>query len=290
MSERSSPDRAPAAGQAFLPSVASGVEDPRRRALQWLAAAALALGLSATAACANDIAGPVAPSPGTLVTSPTAVPSKPHVSKRPGKTPRASTPAPSKTTSPSPTPVTPGPNESKPGVLLIIGARSDGSFDITEDVTFPAATDVLQLQLPISGEHLVGMMTKTEPKATNLQVLADGLIVPVDQSDITGPRDVPLITAATNVQLTYRLSGSTVRRTPSKPERANAAISPLTASTDGSLPTNITVSGGRLLNAVCPLLVETRCAVGDPPKLGVLPNIPADKALVVLQLDLPQPQ
>jgi hypothetical protein len=149
---------------------------------------------------------------------------------------------------------------------------------------------MLQLQLPISGEHLLGMMTRTQPRATNLQVLADGVIVPLDESDVTGSRDVPLVTAATNVQLTYRLSGSTVRRTPSKPERANAAISPLTASTEGSLPTNITVSGGRLLNVVCPLLAEPRCAVGDPPKLGIQPNIPADKALVVLQLDLPQPQ
>jgi hypothetical protein len=283
VSERGSSDRAPAAGQEFLPSVASGVEDPRRRA--WLAAAALTLGLSATAACAPEIAGPVAPSPGVLVTSPTAVVSTPPPSKtpKPGKTAASTPPT-------APTSVTPSPRETKPGILLIVGPRSDGSLDITEDVTLSAATAMLQLQLPISGEHLLGMMTRTQPRATNLQVLADGVIVPLDESDVTGSRDVPLVTAATNVQLTYRLSGSTVRRTPSKPERANAAISPLTASTEGSLPTNITVSGGRLLNVVCPLLAETRCSTGDPPKLGVRPNIPADKALVVLQLDLPQPQ
>jgi hypothetical protein len=288
VSERGSSDRAAAAGQEFLPSVASGVEDPRRRA--WLAAAALTLGLSATAACAPDIAGPVAPSPGLLVTSPTAV-----VSKPPASTPAPSkTPKPSKTVASTPpttqTPVTPSPSQTKPGIVLIVAPRSDGSLDITEDVTLSAATNMLQLQVPRSGEHLLGMMTRTEPRATNLQVLADGLIVPLEDSDLTGTRDVPLITAATNVQLTYRLSGSTVRRTPSKPERANAAISPLTASADGSIPTNITVEGGRLLNAVCPLLVETRCTVPDPPKLRIRPNIPADKALVVLQLDLPQPQ
>jgi hypothetical protein len=260
------------------------VEDPRRRA--WLAAAALTLGLSATAACAPDIAGPVAPSPGILVTSPTIVPSTPAA----GTPPPSKTPKPRKTAATSPPSASPSPNETKPGILLVVGPRSDGSLDITEDLTLPAATNILQLQLPISGEHLAGMMTKTEPRATNLQVLADGVIVPLAESDVTEARDLPLTTAATNVQLTYRLSGSTVRRTPSRPERANAAISPLTASTEGNLPTNITVSGGRLLNAVCPLLAETLCAVGNPPKLGILPNIPADKALVVLQLDLPQPQ
>jgi hypothetical protein len=66
-----------------------------------------------------------------------------------------------------------------------------------------------------------------------------------------------------------------------------AAISPLTARTDGTLPTNMTVSGGSLLNVVCPLLQETRCAVGERPGLGIQQGIPAEQALAVLQLDLP---
>jgi hypothetical protein len=35
-------------------------------------------------------------------------------------------------------------------------------------------------------------------------------------------------------------------------------------------------------------MTDTRCAVGDPPKLGILPNIPASQALVILQLNLPR--
>jgi hypothetical protein len=164
--------------------------------------------------------------------------------------------------------------------------RSDGSFDVTEDVMLPKATDIIQLQLPSSGEHLPGMMTPTNPKATELRILADGQSVPLATSDIVVPQDLPLTQAATKLQLTYRLLGSTVRRTPAKPQRAVSAIRPLTAVTDGVIPTNVTVAGG-VLNAVCPLLIETRCAVGNPPALGVLQGIPADKALVVLQLDLP---
>ncbi|MFI7060668.1 hypothetical protein ACIBL3_06790 [Kribbella sp. NPDC050124] len=246
------------------------MEDLRRLATgtRWLATAALTLGLSATAACAPDVAGPVAPSPGLPVS-----PSGP-VSTQPGETPTTSS----------------GPGATRPGIRLVAKPMPDGSFDIVEDVMLPRATSILQVQLPASGEQLSGMMTKTSPIATNLRVLADNMVVPLASSSVTTTTDVPLTTAATNLRLTYRLSGSTVRRTESKPERASAAIRPLTAITESGLPTNLIVTGGELLNAVCPLLTETRCAVGNPPKLSVLQGIPADKALVVLQLDLPQPQ
>jgi hypothetical protein len=158
---------------------------------------------------------------------------------------------------------------------------------MTEDVMLPEAMNILQLQVPSSGEHLPGMMAKTSPRVTDLKVFADDQSVPVQDTTVNGSADLPLTTAATRVRLTYRLSGSLVRSTQSKPERAGAAIRPLTAPTEGTLPTTFTVTSG-LLNAVCPLMTDTRCAVGDPPKLGILPNIPASKALVVLQLDLPR--
>ncbi|MFG1818825.1 hypothetical protein ACGFIF_34040 [Kribbella sp. NPDC049174] len=256
--------------QEFLPIELSGVEDLRRRrasGVRWLATAALTLGLSATAACSPDVAGPVAPSPGPAG-SPTTQ------ATQPGQTPSTS----------------PGPGATRPGIRMNVVARPDGSFDVTEDVMLPRATNILQVQLPASGAELPGMMTKTSPIATNLRMQANGIPIPLASSSVTTTTDVPLTTAATNIRLTYRLSGSTVRRTESKPERASSAIRPLTAISDGGLPTNLTVTGGDLLNAVCPLLTETRCAVGDPPKLTVLQGIPADKALVVLQLDLPQLQ
>jgi hypothetical protein len=262
MSGRSSPDRAPAVGQEFLPSEASGVEDLRRRhpGLRGLVAVALTIGLGATAACSDTSGEPVAPSPGLTAS----------VSVSPAEG----------------VPVTPGPGVTKPGIRLTAVPRNDGSFDVTEDVMLPEATDIVQLQLPDSGEHLPGMMTKTAPRATNLQVVADGEQVPIEQTSLSAPMDLPLTVAATKLQLSYRLSGSSVQRTPSTSRRAGAAIRPLTAGADGTLPTNLTVTQG-LLNAVCPLLIETRCAVGDPPTLSIQPDIPANKALVVLQLDLP---
>jgi hypothetical protein len=199
------------------------------------------------------------------------------------------TPVPEETTtSTTSTPTTtPAGNPAKPGIKLTAVPRPDGSFDVTENLILPEATDVLPLQLPTSGEHLPGMMTPTAPRVTNLEMLADGRSVPLQNTTLVGSGDIPLTAAATRIQLRYRLSGSTVRASPSRSSRAGAAIRPLTASAESTLPADLTVTGG-LLNAVCPLLTETRCAVGDPPNLTIQSGIPAGKALVVLQLNLPR--
>jgi hypothetical protein len=225
---------------------------------------ALMLGIGATAACSDGTAAPVAPSPGLDT----------------GLVSRAGpSPAPSTTITEL--------DRNQPGIWLTAVPRSDGSFDVIEDVLLPKATDILQLSLPSSGEHLPGMMVKTDPQATDLKVTADNRPVPLQQTSITGPEDLPLTTAARKLHLTYRLSGSVVRSGPPRPQRAGAAIRPLSSPAEGTIPTTVTVTHG-LLNAVCPLLSETRCAIGDPPNLGIQPNIPAGKALVVLQLDLPE--
>jgi hypothetical protein len=130
-------------------------------------------------------------------------------------------------------------------------------------------------------------MVATSPQVTNLKVVADDNQLPLAKTELDHGEDVFLDNAVTKLKLTYRLTGSSARSLPSRIGRALAAISPLTARTDGTLPTNMTVSGGSLLNVVCPLLQETRCAVGEPPGLGIQQGIPAEQALAVLQLDLP---
>jgi len=233
-----------------------------------LVAVALMLGFGATAGCSGRGVSPVAPSPGIEGRNPNSV----------------AVPSPARNPT---TPATTEPVRNGPGIWLRAVPRRDGSFDITEDVLLPKATDILELSLPSSGERLPGMMARTAPRATNLEVTADDQSVPIAQDRITGPQDLPLTRAARKLRLTYRLSGSVVRSGPTRPRRAGAAIRPLTATLAGSIPTTVTVTRG-LLNAVCPLLGETRCAIGDPPNLGIRPGIPAGKALVVLQLDLPK--
>ncbi|WP_130446061.1 hypothetical protein [Kribbella rubisoli] len=238
------------------------MEETGRTGVRILAAVALVLGYSATVACSSIAAIPVAPSPGLNSARPS------------GSAPTARQ-------------TTPGPGETVPGIQLIAVPHRDGSFDMTENVMLPEATDILPLQLPSSGDHLPGMMARTTPRVTNLKVIADDQTVPIENTTVTAADDLPLTVSATRIRLTYTLSGSAVLASPSTSTRAGAAIRPLTSAAGGTLPTDVTVTSG-LLNAICPLLTETRCAVGDPPILGIQPGIPASKALVVLQLDLPR--
>lgn len=229
------------------------------------ALATLTFGLGTTVACSPDQAVvPVEPSPGPLTTGTTGTPS---------------------ILSP---PAAEGPGLTAPGIRLIAIPRSDGGLDITEDVLLRSEVALIRLELPRSGAQLAGMMQPTKPVATGLRITAGGQPVPLTSTQLNAARDVPLTVTATRLRLTYRLVGSTVRNQPSESGRAAAAISPLTAGIDGTLPTNYQISGGGLRNAVCPALAETRCAVGEPPGLGIQQGIPAGQALVVLQLNLPK--
>lgn len=236
------------------------------RELTWgkvLAAVALTLGLSAAAACSGEQAGsPTAPSPGPLANGGGAAPVQPA-------------------------PTAEGPGLTAPGIRLAAVPKGDGSFDITEEVVLRSETLTLPLQLPQSGERLAGMMRKTKPVATSLKVTANDDPVPMETSELTASQELLLLSPATHLKLTYRLSGSSVRSLPSETGRASAAIRPLTAGVDTTLPTNFVISGGGLLNAVCPEMAEPRCAVGEPPGLGIQQGIPAGQALAVLQLNLP---
>jgi hypothetical protein len=235
------------------------------RHLTWgpvLAALALTLGLGAATACsAEKTSSPTAPSPGPVPTGGGVAPVQPA-------------------------PTAEGPGLTAPGIRLAAVPRGDGSFDITEEVMLRSETRSLPLRLPESGERLTGMMRETKPVATSLKITANDDPVPTKPA-LTAPQELALPAAATHLKLTYRLSGSTVRSLPSETGRASAAIRPLTAEVDTTLPTNLTISGGGLLNAVCPELAETRCAVGEPPGLGIQQGIPAGRALAVLQLNLP---
>ncbi|MEU4390295.1 hypothetical protein [Kribbella sp. NPDC023855] len=227
--------------------------------------ATLIFGLGATAACSPDqVATPVEPSPGPLTTSTAGTPS---------------------IVSP---PAAEGAGLTAPGIRLVAIPRSDGSLDITEHVVLRSEVALIRLQLPRSGRRLAGMMRATKPVATGLKIIAGDQPVPLSFTQLSAPRDVPLTVTATRLQLTYRLTGSTVRSRPSESGRAAVAINPLTAGIDGTLPTNYLIPGGGLRNAVCPALAETRCAVGEPPGLGVQQGIPAGQALAVLQLNLPK--
>ena len=236
-----------------------------------LAVGALALGLGTATSCSAELAAPTPPSPG-LLTSQAAVAVQPP-------------------------PTAEGPGQTAPGIHLRAVPRGDGSFDVTEDILLRSATSIVQLRPPESGERLQGMMIPTAPKATNLRMVADDEQVSLDQTDVTKARDLPLVDVSHQTQADLSPDRFECRRMHSKARRASAAISPLAADTDDTLPTNLAVSGGGLLNVVCPRLkrdplrgrrtTRTRDPAGNPGGPGARSTAtePSDAALIGRQRD-----
>lgn len=174
------------------------------------------------------------------------------------------------------------------GIWLTAAVRADGAMDIIETVKLRSAVDHVSLNLPPVRSALRAP-PPSEPSAISLRGVADGRPLVLAPSEVRGAIDLPMYGLVTRLELRYRLTGATVRSKPSRGRRALAVVAPLTASADPTLPTTIRVTGAVLLNAFCPRLAEQLCAVGDPPRLSVRSRISAQKAVVVLQLDLPAP-
>ncbi len=96
---------------------------------------------------------------------------------------------------------------------------------------------------------------------------------------------------AKRIELRYTLSGITIRSIPSRAGRALTAISPLVQGEPRDLPVVAMVSGSTVLNIQCPArtpLSKQACSVGRPPRLRVDGRLPWNKALIVVQFDLPK--
>lgn len=194
---------------------------------------------------------------------------------------------PSRRTAP-PTPSAPPP---APGIRLVATPRSDGAFDVVETVTVRTPTDRLVLSPPFVArtEAAFTALRAFLPRADSVVVRASGRSVPLRPATVVTRRVVLLATPANRIELRYRLTGSTIRSTPSKPGRALGLIAPLAAEVDGSLPTMLTI--GRARNLFCPLLepAQQRCAGVYRKGLTSQPGLTAVDATVVVQLDLPLP-
>ena len=174
-----------------------------------------------------------------------------------------------------------------PGILLAVTPRIDGDLDVVEHVVFREPTGSVLLHLPSAGSA-APTLENALPAALDVQVVADDNRADSTLDEVRSSQVLP-VASVTRLELTYRLTGAAVRNTPSRQGRALAVIAPLTASTDPTLPTNLVVNGPGLRNAMCPRLPETRCAAGKQPWMSIRPGIPADRAVAVLQLDLPNP-
>jgi hypothetical protein len=216
-------------------------------------------------------------------------------SASPANAPTASTTSPVRTlptTPPKEVELPKGPGTTQPGILLIASPLPGGSFDIAEIVRLPEATSSLRLgppNLSLAGNRFA----KSKPVATQVQVSAGNQPVRVPDGRVSRQMDLALTNPSKSIELRYHLGGVTIRSIPSPAGRALTAIGPLIRDVPKSIPVAIMVSGNTVHNIQCPAVrsvSKQSCWIGRRPQFRVKPKLTRDRAVIVVQFDLPRPQ
>ena len=190
----------------------------------------------------------------------------------------------------SPVPGTParGPGITVPGVRLSVVPAPDGTLVVAEQVVLDRPVQSLTLQPP-SLAPAGSRFADATPVATGVQLAVKGQPVAVDSGTVDRRLTIDLPQSATAFELRYVLTGAIVRSVPSLTGRALAAFAPLSAG--DTSPVIVTTGGDSVRNVTCPLLDvdASACSDGLRGAMSVRDPLPRDRALVVLQLDLPRP-
>ncbi len=176
------------------------------------------------------------------------------------------------------------------GIHLIATPRPDGTFEVSETTIFATPRSDFLLSPPMASQGGAPLRSAA-PVAEDVQLAAAGQPVAVGvDGRLAEVETVRLPAEVSQIELRYRLSGSTVRSIPSVTGRALALLTPLTAVADQALPVAITIRGPSVRNLICPMLApdKRQCAPTTGPP-GVLPRMVARNAVVIAQLDLPKP-
>ena len=185
-----------------------------------------------------------------------------------------------------------GPGTTQPGILLMASPLPGGSFDVAEIVRLREATSSLRLgppSLSIAG----GRFAKSKPIATQVQISAEDQPVIVPDGRVSRQMDLALTKPSKSIELRYHLDGVTLRSIPSRAGRALTAMGPLIQGVPKSTPVAMMVSGNTVLNIECPAVrsvSKQACWIGSPPQFRVKPKLTRDRAVIVVQFDLPRPQ
>ncbi|WP_182561250.1 hypothetical protein [Microlunatus kandeliicorticis] len=182
-----------------------------------------------------------------------------------------------------------GPGLTTAGTSVVASPRSDGSWDVVEQVRLTEPTTTLRLAVPRIS-RLGGDFGGQRATVTDLQASADGQAVLIDRRGSGWQLEAP--SAGRDFQLRYVLGGVTVRSVPSTAGRALAALAPLSRPTDGSDDVQVTAVGTDVHSVQCPLLSGDGqlCQQGSGGDRWTTRALPRDEALVVVQFDLPAPQ
>lgn len=183
-----------------------------------------------------------------------------------------------------------GPGLTEPGISLRFSPRSDGGFDVAEQVILREPVTRIALRVPprrAAGDAFTG----SRPAVTALQMQDERgqPLTPTRLGSQRQPVTVRLTTATTGLKLRYVLSGTAA--TTATTGRALAFLRPVTAAIDPTLPVRISSAGTGVSTLRCPQLPasEQACALGVPPTLAAGPDLTAATSTVIVRLDAPAP-
>ncbi len=189
---------------------------------------------------------------------------------------------------PEDSPAEPAPEEDLPvdelpvDVLVTVTPTPSGMLDVIEEVRPTAANRRLVLRPPPS------LGANARPALVlGLAVVVDGTratVAPASQ----GRWRIPLPEGASDVVLSYRLSGVTERRRAAPDGRVLLQLRPLTMASEATPTAVIEIAGASVHNLVCPdrPLADQLCARPDGDRWRTAP-VPMDESTVVAQIDLP---
>jgi len=173
-----------------------------------------------------------------------------------------------------------------PGIVMVISPSLSGDLQVTETVRLADPTDTLVVGPPKvsrAGSQFDDVMAT----ASAVRLRSPNQVLSFPQGPVDGRTRVPVPSTAT-AEISYRLTGATVRSAPSRPGRASGVISPLLRGLDDDLPVHVVVTGPTVLNLACPLLPAAEQACRDGSALAAQTDspLPFSDAVVTVQLDL----
>lgn len=179
-----------------------------------------------------------------------------------------------------------GPGVTTVGVHLAAEPYPSGDLEVAERVRFALPVSALTLSPP-SGLGNAGAGDE-EPQVTQLQIEINGQPVALPRTSMAQiPMRVDLDESTTEVALRYRLVAAAVRSSPAPAGRALVRLAPLTS--DAS-PVLVDLVGEGVRNLVCPELPAKDQVCGSRRgNVWTAGPLPAEFAVVVAQLDLPDP-
>lgn len=185
--------------------------------------------------------------------------------------------------------VTSGPGVTRPGILLRVTPAPGGVLDVAETVRLRRPVDVIRLRAPLVA-RAGGDFADLTPVATSVQLSVGDRPADVPEEIGDDPTQVFLPAGTTAYTVRYLLEGTTVRSVPSTTGRALIAVGPLSAARPAGRVA-LVASGDAVLNLTCPLLEGNAAACGTPTDDGLQLRapLPGRSALVLVQVDLPEP-